>query len=554
MSGTRGLFRHLSLGALAALLFALPAYAQPAGPGAVSFTVLVNGSKVGTQSVSVTKSETGWLLSSIGSLGPPFNIVTRKLEIAYGADWQAERLVLQGSVGGQAVSLTTTFGATTATSELVRNGQKAVNTQVISPRAVVLPDNFFGTYEALAARLATAAPGTTLPVYRVPENEVAATVDRVIARRLVTPEGPVAIREFSLTLMTPRGAFPIEVWTDDRQRLARLVMPMSSVVVIRDDLTSVMTREDHGQNPGDEAVFISANGFTIGATITKAAAGTARAPVVILTAGPGNPGRERLTAGVPVFGRLAGTLADAGFFVVRFDARGSGQSGGRTENAGLITYRDDVLSIVQWLRRRRDVDSERIVIVGYGDSGPIALLAAEREDRIKGVALLAVEGRSGREAVLEQQRRMLERLGVPEVERTRRIALQTSVNEATVTGKGWESISQDVRREADTPWFKSWLLFDPAVTMNEVQQPVLVIQGALDTEVSPADADRLEELARNKERRAAAQTKKVIVAGVNHAFVPATTAGTDTSATPASLSPEVGTAIAEWFKSVAPAR
>ena len=71
--------------------------------------------------------------------------------------------------------------------------------------------------------------------------------------------------------MTPRGAFPIEVWTDDRQRLARLVMPMSSVVVIRDDLTSVMTREDHGQNPGDEAVFISANGFTIGATITKAA-------------------------------------------------------------------------------------------------------------------------------------------------------------------------------------------------------------------------------------------------------------------------------------------
>ena len=163
ISGTRALFRHLSLGALAAAFLALPANAQPAGPDAVSFTVLVNGSKVGTQSVSVTKSETGWLLSSIGSLGAPFNIVTRKLEIAYGADWQAERLVLQGSVGGQAVSLTTTFGATTATSELVRNGQKAVNTQVISPRAVVLPDNFFGTYEALAARLANAAPGTTLP-------------------------------------------------------------------------------------------------------------------------------------------------------------------------------------------------------------------------------------------------------------------------------------------------------------------------------------------------------------------------------------------------------
>jgi pimeloyl-ACP methyl ester carboxylesterase len=553
-SGTRGLFRHLSLGALVAALVAFQASAQTPGGNAVSFTVLINGNRVGVHTVSLTKSATGWLLSSFGSLGPPFNIVTKKLEIAYGADWQAERLILQGSVGGRPVSLTTTFGATTATSELVQNGQKAVNTQVISPRAVVLPDNFFGTYEALAARLANAVPGTTLPLYRVPESEVAATVDRVTARRLVTPEGPVAIREFALTLMTPSGAFQIEVWTDDRQRLARLVLPMSSVVVIRDDLTSVMTREDHGQNPGDEAVYIPANGFTIGATVTKATGGIARPPVIILTAGPGNPGRERLTGGVPVFGRLAGTLADAGFFVVRYDARGSGQTGGRTENAGLIAYRDDVLSVVQWLRRRRDVDSDRIVIVGYGDSGPIALLAAERENRIKGVTLLAVQGRSGREAVLEQQQRMLERLGVPQDERTRRIELQTRVNEATVTGKGWETISQDVRRDADTPWFRSWLLFDPAVTLREVKQPVLVLQGALDTEVSPADADRLEELARNKERRSAGQTRKVIVAGVSHAFVTPTAAGGDTNATPASVSPEVGRTIAEWFRNVAPAR
>jgi pimeloyl-ACP methyl ester carboxylesterase len=554
MSGTRALFRHLSLGALAAFLFALPARAQTADSDVVSYTVLISGNPVGRESVSLTRSATGWLLSSFGNLGAPFNIVTRKLEIAYDPDWQAERLVLQASVAGQAVSLTTTFGRTTATSELVRNGQKAVNTQVISPRAVVLPDNFFGTYQALAARLANAVPGTTLPVYRVPESEVAATVERVTARRLVTPEGPVAIREFAMTLMTARGGFPMEIWTDDRQRLARLVMPMSSVVVIRDDLTSVMTREDHGQNPGDEAVFIPANGFTIGATITKATGGTARPPVVVLTAGPGNPGRERLTGGVPVFGRLAGTLADAGFFVVRYDGRGAGQSGGRTENAGLIAYRDDVLSVIQWLRRRRDVDSERVLIVGYGDSGPVALLAAEREGRIKGVTLLAVQGRSGRDAVVEQQQRVLERLGVPDGERARRIELQAKVNDATVTGKGWEGISEDVRREADTPWFKSWLLFDPAVTLEAVKQPILVVQGALDTEVSPTDADRLEEMARNTERRSAGQTKKVIVAGVNHAFVPATTGGTDANATPASISPEVGRTIAEWFLSVAPAR
>jgi uncharacterized protein len=539
---------------MAVVLLTLHGRAQTVPPDAVSFIVLVNGTRVGSQIVSLTKSEAGWLLSAFGALGPPFNIATKKLEIAYDADWQAQRLTLQGAVGGQAVLLTTKFGAQTATNELFQNGQKSVNTQVVSPRAIVLPDNFFGAYEVLAVRLATATPGTTLALYRVPESEVAATVDRVTPRRLVTPEGPVAIREFALTLMTPRGGFPVEVWTDNRQRLARLVLPVSSVVVIRDDLASVMTREDHGQNPGDEGVFIPANGFSLGATVTKPATATARPPVAILTAGPVNPGRDRLVGGVAVFGKLAGMLADEGFFVVRYDARGSGQSGGRTENAGLVAYRDDVLSVIQWLRRRRDIDSDRIVIVGHGDSGSIALLAAEREDRIKGVALLATPGRPGREFVIEQQQRMLERLGVPEPERTNRIKLQASVNEATVTGKGWETISADVRRDADTPWFRSWLLFEPAVTIEKVRQPVLVVQGALDTELSLTDAEHLETAARNQKRRSADQTRKVIVPGVDHAFVAPTTANADANATPASMSPEVSRAIAEWFRSMVPSR
>ena len=554
MSATRALFRHLSLGALAIVLVTLHGRAQSVPPGAVSFTVVVNGTRVGTQTVSLTKTETGWLLSSFGILGPPFNITAKKLEIAYDADWQAQRLVLQGSVGSQSLLLTTTFGAQTATNELLQGGQKAVNTQVVSPRAIVLPDNFFGAYEVLAARLATATTGTTLPLYRVPESEVAATVDRVTSRRFITPEGPVAIREFALTLVTPRGGFPVEIWTDDRHRLARIVLPASSVVVIRDDLSSVMTREDHGQNPGDESLFIPSNGFTLGSTVTKAGGGTARPPVAMLTAGPVNPGRDRVVGGVPVFGRLAGMLADAGFFVVRYDARGSGQSGGRTENAGLTAYRDDALSVIQWLRRRRDIDSDRMVIVGYGDSGAIALLTAERESRIKGVALIGVPGGTGRESVLEQQRRMLDRLSVPEPERTKRINLQASVNEATLTGKGWEGIPTDVRRDADTPWFRSWLLFDPSLTLEKVRQPVLVVQGALDAELAPADADRLDTAARSSTRRSAGQTRKVIIPGVDHALVAATPGGTEANATPASLSPEVSRAIAEWFKSVAPLR
>jgi hypothetical protein len=312
-----------------------------------------------------------------------------------------------------------------------------------------------------------------------------------------------------------------------------------------------MTREEHVQHPGDEAVFIPANGSSLAATITKPT-GVQRAPAVILAAGPGTPGRDRVLHGVPVYGQVAGALAAAGYFVVRYDARGTGQSGGRFESASLLSYRDDVLNVIQWLRRRQDVDGDRMAVVGFGDSGPIALLAAEREGRIKGVALMAAAGRPGREVVLDEQQRALARLGVPEAERTDRIALQTRLNEATVTGRGWETLPSDLRERADTQWFRSWLLFDPARTLEDVRQPVLILHGALDTETPPEHADRLQQLSETSRRVPPTHTRKVIVSGANHFFVSATTGRVDEYATLSSrtLAPEVGDALIGWLKSV----
>jgi dienelactone hydrolase len=301
-------------------------------------------------------------------------------------------------------------------------------------------------------------------------------------------------------------------------------------------------------------VFIQANGFTIGATVTKPTGVTGRAPAVILAAGPSSPGRERMTAGVPVFARLAGMLADDGYLVVRFDARGSGQSGGRLENADLGFYRDDLLAVVQWLRRQPYADSNRLAVVGYADSAPIAMMAAEREDRIKGVVLLAAHGRSGREVVLEQQRRVLAQLQIPDAERTRRVALQNAINDAVITGKGWESISTDVRRDADTPWFRSWLLFDPAVSLQKMKQPVLIVRAGLDAEIGAADADRLEALARDSERRSAPLTQKVVIESANQAFAIPNAGGPASTASADVISRELGRAIADWFRRVAPAR
>jgi pimeloyl-ACP methyl ester carboxylesterase len=417
----------------------------------------------------------------------------------------------------------------------------------------VLPDNFFIAYEALAARLARAAAGTIVPIYRAPEGEVSATIERVTERRIVTDQQAMTVRDFSLTLATPRGRAPVEVWTDERQRLVRVALPISSVVVLREDLSSVLTREDHGGHRGDETVFIPGNGFSLGATITKPSGVAAPAPVVILVAGPGNPGRDRVANGVASYGPLAGMLADAGFFVVRYDARGTGQSGGRAESASLTSYRDDVVGIVQWLRRREDVDAERIAVVGYRDSGAVALAVARREDRVKAVVLLATPGRGGREVVLDEQRAALDALTLSAAEREARIALQTRLLDATISGRGWEDLPEALRQQADTPWFRSWLTYDPAELIEDLRQPLLILHGGQDAEVPPADADRLETLSQTARRVPPAHTRKVILPELNHLFVPA---GTAAGAVPSdgAFSAAVGRTIVDWLPAAIGAR
>src|SRR5690606_28749195 len=99
--------------------------------------------------------------------------------------------------------------------------------------------------------------------------------------------------------------------------------------------------------------------------------------------------RDETVAGIPIFAQLGGALADAGYAVVRYDKRGIGQSGGRSESVTLGDYAEDALSVVRFLEKRKDIDKERIYLVGHSEGAAVALLAARRSKRIKAAVLIA---------------------------------------------------------------------------------------------------------------------------------------------------------------------
>jgi pimeloyl-ACP methyl ester carboxylesterase len=546
--------RRLLVVLVAAMAVPMPAGAQGATaslPGQ-SFTVFLRSQPVGQETVAIVQNGEGWLIRGSNRLGPPLDIVTRIAAIQYDAQWRPLRLLLEGTARGQEARLETTFANGQAASQSTVAGTSSSKTDTVAADTIVVPNAFLGSYMALARRLVGQKPGTEFRAYVAPQGEVPLRLAAVFSERIETPRQAIAATRYALVLSnpTPTGEIdvPMNVWADADGALLRMNVPAQRLDIARDDVASAATRITSFSIPGDEGVRIPASGFSMAASVSKPAAAKTPLPALILIGGSGSSDRDGEVAGIPVLGQIAADLVEAGFFVVRYDRRGVGQSGGRSETATIGDYADDVRAIVTWLeKQRKDVDKKRIGLVGHGEGAWIAMMAAARDKRVAAIALLGAVSTSGSDLVLEQQQRLLDRMNATEVEKQEKIALQKRIHEAALKGRGWEDIPDHLRNQADTPSFQSFLSFDPARVMRDVRQPVLVVQGELDTQVPPRHGDRLADLARARKRKVAVDFAKI--PGVNHLLVPAKTGTVDEYATlpDREVSSAATSAIATWM-------
>lgn len=182
----------------------------------------------------------------------------------------------------------------------------------------------------------------------------------------------------------------------------------------------------------------------------------------------------------------------------------------------------------------------------------VALLAASRDRRFAAVVSIAGPSTTGADQFLEQQQLALEASTLPQAEKEKRLALQRQVQQAVVTGKGWEGVPANVRREADTPWFQSLLAYDPAKVLDDIRQPLLIVHGEIDREVPVAHADKLAALARQESKSKAIDI--VVVRGVNHLLVPAVTGSPNEygTLTDRNVSKDVTSAVTKWLTQTLP--
>jgi pimeloyl-ACP methyl ester carboxylesterase len=512
------------------------------------------GSPVGREDVTIRTDATGTRFTSQGRMTAPAELVMRNVEAKYRTDWSAESFVIDATINGTEVRLRTAFTDGTATTEGTQAGKPVAVTTKVSPQALVIPNGIFSAFEfaAVAKRLA-AGVFAELRIFALPNAELALRVTAVHEERMQTGTSVFTVRRYDLAFINPTGDLAISLTAAEDGTLIRVSIPAQSVDLIRDDVAASTSRTQVHSNPGDEAVVIPLTGFNIGATLTRPKAAPAGAttaaklPVVVLLAGSGVSDRDGLAMGVPTLAQLAGALADAGFLTVRYDKRGYGQSGGRAESATLADYADDARAVVKWLGDRKDVDAKRIALAGHSEGAMVALLAASKDRKIAAVVSIAGPSTTGADLILEQQQYALDQMKAPSTERAAKVAQQKQIQSAVLSGRGWEGIPPELRKQADTPWFQSLLAYDPAPILEDVRQPLLIIHGELDHQVPVAHANRLAELARTDSKSKAVEL--VIVRGVNHLLVPAITGDVSEYASlpDRNVSKDVTATIAGWL-------
>jgi uncharacterized protein len=205
-------------------------------------------------------------------------------------------------------------------------------------------------------------------------------------------------------------------------------------------------------------------------------------PAVIMISGEGPQDRDGENFGHKPFAVIADYFAKHGMAVLRFDDRGTGSSTGSYDSSNLYNFAEDVRAAVNFLRQRKDVDSNAIGMLGTGLGGAVAEIVASKDDKIAFIMMMAGPGVSGIDNYKDPNFKTY---------------LNILINEKDTTvrrQKAYASLKKEIPEEmvatnyqADTrPEMLSALKYDPAPYLATIKCPVLAMNGDKDLEVDAA--------------------------------------------------------------------
>ena len=201
--------------------------------GGASFQVYEKGAMVGTMETSVQRTADGWRVRGTCRTTGSIPVTIPNLDFYYDQSWGGRFMTLEMKAPDDAIVHVAVVGDTTRT-DIVRSTEARFRSSSVSPDTIFLPDRAYGAYEAVAARLEGAFPGSDLPLFIVPLGETRTRVDAATDERVRTSAGTIDARRYVMTEFRERPT-PVVIWVY-RGRLLRLDLPRAGIAVLRSDV------------------------------------------------------------------------------------------------------------------------------------------------------------------------------------------------------------------------------------------------------------------------------------------------------------------------------
>jgi dienelactone hydrolase len=239
----------------------------------------------------------------------------------------------------------------------------------------------------------------------------------------------------------------------------------------------------------DEAVTIDAGGWPLPGTLSMPI-GNGPIPGVVLVHGSGPNDRDESVGPNKPFRDLAEGLASRGIAVLRYDKRTRVHAG---RVAGLRDFTvkdevvDDAVAAVKKLRDTRGIRADRIFVLGHSLGGMLAPRIAAADPSIAGLIVMAGAVKSLEQAIVDQTRYL-------------------SMLDGTISADEQQALDNAIRLAADVRALKPgdppivaapisapssfWLDmrgYDAAAAASRLTQPMLVLQGERDYQVTMED-------------------------------------------------------------------
>jgi len=237
-------------------------------------------------------------------------------------------------------------------------------------------------------------------------------------------------------------------------------------------------------------------------------------PAVILITGSGPQNRDEEIMGHKPFLVISDYLTRQGIAVLRYDDRGVGQSGGRFLGSTTQDFSTDALAAFDFLKDHKEIDSQKIGLLGHSEGGLVAIMSAAANEDIAFIILLASPGVDGGNLLLKQQEKIGMASGVSEdyLKINKKIneqayeiirqekdsvnlrnRLQNYFEKALRDNPEWNSARNQGIEDAafiqsllniySDRWMRFYIGYDPDEDLKKISCPVIALNGSKDLQV-----------------------------------------------------------------------